>query len=342
SSPPKGPTAAGPWPSSTPSWADVSADCPWWCEGCGSRAGPSLAMGTGSRLAEGGIRPTRCLYNQLAPNFHKLRTTLHTVGFFPGTVISPVKGFPRGRPTMSSRAGSVAGVLCAVMLLVAPGAGQATVFPPPQIDYQGVLRGPAGEPLTGTYDMTFRFFDAETGGNEILIDPHVAATAKEVIVSGGLFSVALGGGLGVVDGSGPGSYTSLIPVFRDYPSVWLEVTIGTETLAPRNRVLAAGYALNAANAGAADVATSATTAVSASTAANATNLNGQPASFYLDTGSTRQFKSGAARFTSGDASGHVLEAYMQPGSLGAMLAEGTNAYCELGDDTVGAVCGGTS
>jgi hypothetical protein len=230
---------------------------------------------------------------------------------------------------MFSRGSWIAGTLCAVVLLVVPGAVTATVFPPYQINYQGVLRGPADEPLTGTYEMDFRFFDAETGGDEILIDHHTAGFAKSVDVSGGLFSVDLGGGLGVVDGSGPGNYISLMQVFRDYPSVWLEVTIGSETLSPRTRVLATGYALNAANAGAADVAT------------NATNLNGQPASFYMDTSSARQYKAGGARFTSGDPSAYVLEAYMNPGSPGAMLAEGTNGYCALGYESVGAVCGGT-
>jgi len=159
-------------------------------------------------------------------------------------------------------------------------------------------------------------------------------------VNGGLFSVELGGGLGVMDGSGPGTYNTLLAVFRDYASVWLEVTIGSETLSPRTRVLSSGYALTAANAQSADVAASATTAVTASTAANATNLNGQPASFYMDTSSTRQFKAGGARFTSSDPSNYVLEAYMGTGSLGAMLAEGINGYCAMGYDTVGAVCGG--
>ncbi|HET8948378.1 MAG TPA: hypothetical protein VFQ07_15465, partial [Candidatus Polarisedimenticolia bacterium] len=84
----------------------------------------------------------------------------------------------------------------------------------------------------------------------------------------------------------------------------------------------------------------ATTATTALTATNATNLNGQPPSFYLDTSSTRQFKAGGARFTSGDPSAYVLEAYMATGSLGAMLAEGINGYCAMGYDTVGAVCGG--
>lgn len=244
---------------------------------------------------------------------------------------------------MSRRAGSVAGVLLfAVVLLGVPGGLMATAFPPAKINYQGVLRGSSGEPLSGTYEVDFRFFDAETGGNEILIDHHLAATGRSVVVDNGLFSVELGGGLGTVDGSGPGTYNTLLAVFRDYPSVWLEVTIGTETLSPRTRVLASGYALTAANAQSADVAASATTAVTASTAANATNLNGQPASFYMDTSATRQFKAGGARFTSADPSNYVLEAYMGSGSLGAMLAEGINGYCAMGFTNEGAVCGGTN
>jgi hypothetical protein len=253
-------------------------------------------------------------------------------------VISPESEVSK-ETAMSSRAGALAGALCAIASFVVPGAVTATVFPPAQINYQGVLRGPAEEPLTGTYDMTFRFFDADTGGNEILIDRHIAATGKEVIVDGGLFSVELGGGLGVVDGSGPGNYTSLMQVFRDFPSVWLEVTVGSETLAPRTRVLAAGYALNAASAGSADVAASATSAV---TAGNATNLNGQPASFYLDTGSTRQTKSGAVRFQSGAAGVYTVQADMLPGGQGAILAQGPAGFCELGSAAEGAYCGGTN
>jgi hypothetical protein len=34
---------------------------------------------------------------------------------------------------------------------------------PSLINDQGVLRGAADEPLTGDFDMVFRFFDAESG-----------------------------------------------------------------------------------------------------------------------------------------------------------------------------------
>lgn len=49
--------------------------------------------------------------------------------------------------------------------------------------------------------MRFRFFDADALGNEVLIDEHLFAGTGPVVVSGGLFNVALGSG-DVVDGSG--------------------------------------------------------------------------------------------------------------------------------------------
>ena len=60
--------------------------------------------------------------------------------------------------------------------------------PPDLINYQGVLRDSQGNALSGSYPMVFRFFSAETGGDEILVNTHAA-----VSVTDGLFSVALGG-----------------------------------------------------------------------------------------------------------------------------------------------------
>ena len=68
--------------------------------------------------------------------------------------------------------------------------GMAQAMQPPDlINYQGVLRDAADKPLDGTFPMVFHFFDAETGGNEILVDSHAS-----VVVSGGLFNVQLGDG----------------------------------------------------------------------------------------------------------------------------------------------------
>ncbi|MFN7967229.1 MAG: type VI secretion system tip protein TssI/VgrG [Acidobacteriota bacterium] len=139
--------------------------------------------------------------------------------------------------------------------------------PPDAVHYQGVLRDASDQPLTGNYDMVFRFFDAQTAGNEIMIDRHLAAGTGAVTASGGLFSTALGGGA-VSDGSGPGTYTSLAKAFADFGNVWLGIEVQGQTLTPRVRLLASPYALNA------------------------TNLDGKAANTFVDTSGTAQSKTG--------------------------------------------------
>ncbi|MDH3786871.1 MAG: hypothetical protein OEV00_16285, partial [Acidobacteriota bacterium] len=95
--------------------------------------------------------------------------------------------------------------------------------------------------------MTFRLFDSEGGGNEILVDEHLTSGNIPVAVTDGLVSVAIGSG-DVFDGSGvlPGDpYTSLRAVFRDFSDVWVEIQIGLEVLSPRINIVSAGHALNA-------------------------------------------------------------------------------------------------
>ena len=120
--------------------------------------------------------------------------------------------------------------------------------PPGTVNYQGVLRDAAGTPLDGDHDMVFRFFTAGIGGDEILIDEHLAAGTGAVSVAGGLFNVGLGSGT-IVDGSGPGINTGFSRIFRDHASVWMGIQVGTETLSPRVEVHSAPFALNAAAVG---------------------------------------------------------------------------------------------
>jgi hypothetical protein len=127
--------------------------------------------------------------------------------------------------------------------LLAPLAFAAS--PPALVNYQGVLRDSSNVPVPdGGYDMFFRFYDALTAGNQLLVDSHASGLGGQVIVTGGLFSAELGSG-SVTDGSGPGTFTSLAQLFRDVGAVYLEIGIEAETLSPRIRLLSAGYALNA-------------------------------------------------------------------------------------------------
>ena len=165
----------------------------------------------------------------------------------------------------SKRMSTVVPIIATLAFGALPANPSRAAVPPSLVNYQGVLRDQDDKPLTGAYDMTFRFLSDATAGDEIMIDQHVAASA--VTVSGGVFDVALGSGT-VTDGSGPGTHTSLDAVFRDYGSVWLEVTVGTETLTPRTPIRSAPYALNASQ------------------------LGGQPADGFIDTSPTQQAKNG--------------------------------------------------
>src|SRR5437762_948889 len=164
----------------------------------------------------------------------------------------------------------VASIRFAPAWLVLAAAGFAfpvvAASPPALLNYQGVLRDASDKPRNGTFDMTFRFFDALLAGNEILVDAHTIPSGA--VVTNGLFNVLLGGGT-VTDGAGAGFYTSLDGVLRDYDTLYLEVQIGAETLAPRTRIVSAPYSLNSGA------------------------LGGLPASQNLDTTAGGQIKDGA-------------------------------------------------
>lgn len=195
-------------------------------------------------------------------------------------------------------------ILASLALL--PAAAALAAAPPGLVNHQGVLRDASDRPLSGTYDMTFRFYDAAAGGNEILVDAHTAGGGSAVVVSGGLFDVALGGGT-VSDGSGPGTYISLTDVFRDHASVHLSIQVGAETLSPRVRIVAAAYALNA------------------------TNLAGRAAGEFLDTSAATQTKVGHLALQGG------VEA--RGTTYGGFFADGDSsgyAYCGYADYGVSA------
>ena len=105
---------------------------------------------------------------------------------------------------------------------------------PHLISYQGKLGDKDGKPLTGSYNITFRIYDAETGGNLKWSEAH-----SGVVVNKGYFSLMLG------------SLTTLnLPFDQPY---WLTIQVGGDPeMTPRQRLASSGYAYRAESAKAAD------------------------------------------------------------------------------------------
>lgn len=184
--------------------------------------------------------------------------------------------------------------------------------PPGVMNYQGVLRDAAGNPLNGTFDMVFRFHDTATLGNEILVDAHEAAGTGGVAVSGGLFNVGLGTGV-LSDGAAAlpnDPYAALGDVFRDFQDVWLEIQINGETLSPRVKLVSAAYALNAGF------------------------LEGRDSSGFLDTSASAQTKPGDLTVADLTLSGGDLSfPGAVPGFTGPYLSSGsTYLWIQAGDE----------
>jgi hypothetical protein len=114
--------------------------------------------------------------------------------------------------------------------------------------YEGRLND-NGSPANGSYDLTFTLFPAGSGGAQAAAPVTNAATA----VSNGLFTVTLDFGAGVFNGAG----------------YWLELAVRTNgngsftTLAPRQPVTPAPYAIYSANAASALTAASANSVAAA-------------------------------------------------------------------------------
>jgi len=98
---------------------------------------------------------------------------------------------------------------------------------PHLINYQGKLTDSSGTSLNGSYNITFRLYDAETAGNLLWQE-----TQTGVLVQKGVFSILLG------------SVTALnLPFDKQY---YLAIQVGTDAeMSPRQRITSAGYAFRA-------------------------------------------------------------------------------------------------
>ena len=108
------------------------------------------------------------------------------------------------------------------LLLFVGSAGAVAAIPQgTAFTYQGRLEQ-SGAPATGNFDFTFKLFDALSGGAQI----GSTVTKSAVAVDQGLFAVALDFGIVAFDGN----------------TRFIQVQVGTTTLAPRTQITSAPYA----------------------------------------------------------------------------------------------------
>lgn len=193
--------------------------------------------------------------------------------------------------------------ICAVLLAAATLASFSQSPGPDLINYQGVLRSAAGAPLTGTYAMIFKFYDASAAGTLLMTDTHNAASPSGAVsASGGLFNATLGAG-SVAFYAEP-TFTG---VFKNHSTVYLEIQVEAETLSPRVRLVSTAYAKNA------------------------DALSGQDASYYINTSTTSQTKHGGLMIDNNSANWGI-EAYGNMGGAHIKDRDGSgDAYIGYGD-----------
>ncbi|MDD3905376.1 MAG: hypothetical protein PHS46_02470 [Candidatus Omnitrophica bacterium] len=122
---------------------------------------------------------------------------------------------------MKTRFSLIAVFLSAAILLFASTASAAI---PHLMNFQGKATDKAGAPLSGTYNLTFRIYDAETGGAA-----KWSETQTGVQITNGIFQVQLG------------SVTALTLSF-DVP-YWISLEINTDgEMSPRTRLASVPYA----------------------------------------------------------------------------------------------------
>jgi hypothetical protein len=149
------------------------------------------------------------------------------------------------------------------------------------INYQGKLTDNSNVPVADTnYSIQFTIWDAVSGGNCLWSAQGSCGTptAKTVATVGGVFSSMLGE-------AGDNAIT------MDFNSnYWLQIKVGSDDpMTPRRQITVSGYAINAGS------------------------LDGQAASYYLNTSATSQTKAGALTvqgiMTVGDSNADYLTLY---------------------------------
>ena len=98
-----------------------------------------------------------------------------------------------------------------------------------RVGFQGQLTDPAGDPVPdGTYEMTVRFYPEETGSTSVFTE------TKSVEVSQGLFNLD-------IDDFPPHIFSSSVAQ-TEQDTLYMEVEVDGETLAPRRKVAGSPFA----------------------------------------------------------------------------------------------------
>jgi hypothetical protein len=124
---------------------------------------------------------------------------------------------------MAKKSNVISGIF-AVVVLVSLTVGIVSAVPVTQnITYQGKLTDAAGNPLTGTYSVTFKLYGVSTGGTALAADTHTVQASK------GLFTTQI----------------TADPGFFDGRALWLGVTVGADPeMTPRQELRPVPYALS--------------------------------------------------------------------------------------------------
>lgn len=112
-------------------------------------------------------------------------------------------------------------------------AGATAWAAPALINYQGRLTDAAGQPISAPVSITFTFWDSETTGTQL--GSGYSDTQNITPDPSGIYATLVGN-----------SPNNPLPVsIFESDSVWLNVQINGEDLAPRKRIVSAGYSLSA-------------------------------------------------------------------------------------------------
>jgi hypothetical protein len=101
-----------------------------------------------------------------------------------------------------------------------------TAMVPPVINFSGRLTGIDNVPKNGSFSLTFKIYGNESGGSALWTE-----TQNAVAVSNGVFSVLLGSGTALP-----------VLVLENADNRWVEITVGSDVLSPRVRLVSAPFA----------------------------------------------------------------------------------------------------